>query len=157
MISTPLLALLIGLVAGLRTMTAPAAVSWAAWLGWLPLGDTWLAFFAHPWAAPVLTIFAIMELVGDKLPQTPSRKRPLAFAARIVSGAVSGAALTAAYGAWSTGLMAGIVGAVIGALTGYEIRSRLAARLGLDWPVALGEDAVAVGGAVLIVWAAGAI
>ena len=32
-----LLALLIGVVAGLRTMTAPAAVSWAAYLGWLPL------------------------------------------------------------------------------------------------------------------------
>ena len=35
-----LLALLIGVVAGLRTFTAPAAVSWAAHLGWLPLGGT---------------------------------------------------------------------------------------------------------------------
>ncbi|WP_425993766.1 hypothetical protein [Caulobacter sp. DWR1-3-2b1] len=33
-----LLALLIGVVAGLRAMTAPAAISWAAHLGWLPLG-----------------------------------------------------------------------------------------------------------------------
>ncbi|MEX2296933.1 MAG: hypothetical protein WD715_05935 [Dongiaceae bacterium] len=32
---------LIGLIAGLRTMTAPAAVSWAAYLGWLPLDDGW--------------------------------------------------------------------------------------------------------------------
>ena len=53
--------------------------------------------------------------------------------------------------------MAGIVGAVIGTLAGYEVRTRLAARLGRDWPVALGEDAVAVGGAVLIVWTAVAI
>ena len=36
-----LLALLIGVVAGLRAMTAPAAVSWAAYLGWLPLADSW--------------------------------------------------------------------------------------------------------------------
>ena len=31
-------ALLIGFVAGLRAMTAPAAVGWAAYLGWLPPG-----------------------------------------------------------------------------------------------------------------------
>ena len=35
-----LLALLIGVVAGLRAMTAPAAVSWAAYLGWLPRRKT---------------------------------------------------------------------------------------------------------------------
>ena len=39
-----LLALLIGVVAGLRALTAPAAVSWAAHLGWLHLQNTWLAF-----------------------------------------------------------------------------------------------------------------
>ncbi len=37
------LALLIGVIAGLRALTAPAAVSWAAWLGWLPLQGTPLA------------------------------------------------------------------------------------------------------------------
>jgi hypothetical protein len=34
------LAFLIGVIAGLRTMTAPAAVSWATHLGWLPLQNT---------------------------------------------------------------------------------------------------------------------
>jgi uncharacterized membrane protein len=38
-----LLALAIGVVAGLRAMTVPAAVSWAAHLGLLDLHDTWLA------------------------------------------------------------------------------------------------------------------
>lgn len=154
MISTPVLALCIGLAAGLRSFTPLAAVSWVAWLGWLPLDHTWLAFFGHPWVAPALTALALAELVGDKLPQTPSRKKPAVFAARIVSGALCGAALTAPYSAWSTGLMAGIVGAVIGTLAGHALRTRLAAGLGRDWPVALGEDAVAVIGATLIVWAA---
>ena len=35
-----LLALVIGIVAGLRAMTAPAAVSWAARAGWLDLAAT---------------------------------------------------------------------------------------------------------------------
>ena len=34
-------ALLIGVVAGLRAMTAPAAVAWGAYLGWLPLAGSW--------------------------------------------------------------------------------------------------------------------
>ncbi len=38
------IALLIGVVAGLRAMTAPAAVSWAAALGLLKLQGTPLAF-----------------------------------------------------------------------------------------------------------------
>jgi uncharacterized membrane protein len=42
-----LLALLIGVVAGLRTFAAPAATSWAAHLGWLQLGATPLAFMGY--------------------------------------------------------------------------------------------------------------
>jgi uncharacterized membrane protein len=42
-----LLASLIGVVAGLRAFLAPAAVSWAAHLGWLRLDDTWLAFLGQ--------------------------------------------------------------------------------------------------------------
>ena len=38
-----LLSLSIGIVAGLRAMTAPAAVSWAAYLGWLKLDESILA------------------------------------------------------------------------------------------------------------------
>ena len=49
------LSLLIGIIAGLRAMTAPAAVSWAAYLGWLPLGGTPLAFLGHVAAPYILT------------------------------------------------------------------------------------------------------
>src|SRR5947209_6679199 len=86
-------ALLIGIIAGLRTFMAPAAVSLAAHLGPLNVRGAPLAFLGHPIAAGVLVLGAVGELVGDQLPSTPSRKTPAAFAFRIVSGALSGAAI----------------------------------------------------------------
>ena len=144
-------ALLIGIVAGLRAMTAPAAVSWAAHLGWLDLGSTSLAFLASPWTRWILTVFALGELVTDQLPSTPSRTVPIQFGARIVTGALSGAAIGVAGGAMVGGLLAGSAGAVIGTLGGRAFRARLAAAFGSDRPAAFIEDAVALGGALLIV------
>ena len=43
------LALLMGVVAGLRAMTAPAMVSWATHFGWLDLGGTWFDFLSNTW------------------------------------------------------------------------------------------------------------
>lgn len=145
-----LLALLIGIVAGLRAMTAPAAVSWAAWCGWLPLGDTPLAFLASPWAVGILTVLALAELVADQLPSTPSRKVAIQFGARLLTGALSGAAIGAAADMLVPGLVAGIVGAVIGTYAGAAARAALARMFGRDLPAALIEDAVAIGGAALI-------
>lgn len=51
------------------------------------------------------------------------------------------------------GVLAGIVGAVIGTLGGRAARARMAAAFGRDRPAALIEDAVAILGALLIVWA----
>jgi uncharacterized membrane protein len=143
-----LLAFLIGVIAGLRAMTAPAAVSWAAGLGWLDVSGTWLAFLASPWTRWIFTILAIGELVNDQLPSTPSRTVPIQFGGRLVMGALSGAAI-----AGLSGGLLGIVGAVIGTLGGRAFRARLAATFGSDPPAAFIEDAVAIGGAVLIAMA----
>ena len=90
-----LLALLIGIVAGLRTMTAPAVVAWAAYLNWFDLGDGWLSFMSH-WITPLIfTLLALAEFVADQLPSTPSRTVPMQFGARILAGALSGATLGA--------------------------------------------------------------
>ena len=145
-----LLALLIGVVAGLRTMTAPAAVAWMTYLGRLNLDGTWLAFFGNVWARWILTALALVELVVDQLPSTASRTVPVQFGARIVTGALSGAAVGAAGGSWVGGLVAGVVGAVVGTLGGRAFRARLAAAFGSDRPAAFVEDAVAIGGALLI-------
>lgn len=140
-----LLALLIGVVAGLRALTAPAAVAWAAALQWINLDNTWVEWLAHPVTVTVLTILAVGELVTDKLPNTPSRKTPIQFATRLITGAFAGAVIGTAWGYKFGGLGAGMVGAVLGTLGGAEARRRLAAATGgRDLPIALSEDAVAV-------------
>jgi uncharacterized membrane protein len=145
-----LLALLVGFVAGLRAMLAPAMVSWAAYLGWLDLSGTWLSFLGNAWARWILSLLALLELVADQLPTTPSRTVPVQFGTRIVTGALSGAAVGTVGGAMIGGLVAGIIGAIIGTLGGRALRAQLAKALGSDRPAALIEDAVAIGAALLI-------
>lgn len=142
-------ALLIGIVAGLRAMTPLAALSWAAYLGWIDFSGTQLAFIGNLITVIVLTLVAIGELVSDQLPNTPSRKVPMQFGARIVVGAVAGGLLT---GDWLIGPILGAIGAVIGTLVGADIRGRLARAFGRDLPAALIEDAVAILCAILIVY-----
>ncbi|MET0555282.1 MAG: DUF4126 domain-containing protein [Vicinamibacteria bacterium] len=146
-----LLAVLVGGVAGLRSMTAPAAIAWAAWLGRLGLAGTWLAFFGQAWTPWIFTLLAAGELVIDQLPSTPSRKQPAPFAARVLLGAVCGAALTAATGSLLPGAVAGVAGAVAGTLGGHALRARLALAFGADRPAALLEDAVAIALACIVV------
>lgn len=148
------LALLIGVVAGLRTFTAPAAVSFAARFCNLGLTGTPLAFLGYRWTPWIFGLLALVELVGDQLPSTPSRKVPAQFGARILSGALVGGALGAVQNMLAFGIAAGIVGAVIGTLGGAAVRARLAVMFRRDWPAALIEDAVAIGAALLIVCAA---
>jgi len=142
-------ALLIGVVAGLRAMTPLAAISLAAWLGWIDLSASPLSFVGHIITLIVLVLLAIGELVTDQLPNTPSRKVPMQFGARIVVGAIAGGLLT---GDWIIGLVLGAIGAVIGTYVGADLRGRLAKAFGRDLPAALIEDVVAVLGAILIVY-----
>jgi len=150
--TTYLAAFLIGVVAGLRSMTPLAVVSWTARLGWIHTENTWLAFFGAAPTAWIFSVCAAGELVADKLPKTPSRKAPPGFIARLISGALCGAALGASSGAIAGALIAGMIGAVAGTLGGFEFRARLVrATGGKDLPIALLEDAIAIGGALLIV------
>jgi len=147
------LSILIGIIAGLRAMTAPAAVSWAARLGSLNLAPTSLAFLGYAFTPWILTALALGELVTDQLPTTPSRTVPVQFGTRILSGGLSGGAVGAASGQLVVGVIGGAIGAVIGTLGGRAVRARLAASFGRDRPAALIEDAVAIGGAFLIMLA----
>ncbi|EHB53491.1 putative integral membrane protein [Mycolicibacterium rhodesiae JS60] len=148
-----LLALLIGVVAGLRALTPPAVVAWGAFLGWINLAGTWASWMASWITVTVLTILLVVELITDQLPKTPSRKTTAQFATRLITGAFAGAAIGTAWGYTLGGLGAGVVGAVLGTLGGYEARSRLVkANGGRDLPVALVEDVIAVGGGFLVVY-----
>jgi uncharacterized membrane protein len=146
-----ILAFLIGVLAGLRAFTPAAAISWGASLGWLHLQGTWLAFLGFSTTSYVLSVLAIAELIGDKLPRTPSRKIPMQFGARVAIGALCGAALGLASQALVAGIIAGAIGAVVGTFAGAEVRGRLARAFGKDLPAALLEDIVAIGGSIIIV------
>lgn len=142
----------IGFVAGLRSLTAPAVVAWAAHLGWIHLEGTPLAFMSSTWTAVVLTVLALAELVGDQLPQTPPRTGAVGLSARIVTGALTGACLAAAASAqiW-LGTVLGVVGAIAGAFGGYYARTGLVRSLRVpDFVVALPEDVIAVGLALFL-------
>jgi uncharacterized membrane protein len=134
-------------------MTAPAAVAWAASQQWLNVHNSPLAFMGSTAAVAVFTVLALGELVVDKLPSTPNRTRLLGLIGRSVLGGLSGAAV-AASGEQSIvlGVVLGVAGAIAGAFTGYEIRKRLVrAHKVPDFVIALFEDAVAIGGGLLIV------
>ena len=143
----------IGVIAGLRAMTAPAAVAWTTHLGW-PLNGTPLAFLGRVAAPWVPTAFAVGELISDPLPKTPSRKVPIQFGTRIVAGALAGAALGTPAAMLVVGTVVGAIGAVAGTLGGAGARGRLAGAFGRDLPAALLEDAVAIGGVCRIVGSA---
>ena len=143
--------LIIGVVAGLRAMTPLAAVSWAASLGILNLGGTWMAFMGYRWSPWIFSLLALAEIINDKLPQTPSRKSPPQFATRIVTGTFAGLAIGMSHGSAVVCAVLGAVGAVAGTLGGASARGALAKALGRDLPAALLEDCVAVGAAFVVI------
>ena len=143
----------IGVVAGLRSLMAPAVVSWAAHLGWLNLHGSPLAFMGSTLAAAIFSLLAIGELIADKLPRTPKRTAPAPLLARILIGGLCGACLyVSANHSLFIGALFGGVGAVIGAFGGYEIRRRLGNKLNVkDIFIALFEDLIAIGLACFLV------
>ena len=146
-----ILALLIGIVVGLRALTPLAVVSWASRLGWLHLQGTWLTLLGASVTPYVATGLALGELITDKLPSTPSRKMPMGFGARILMGGLCGGALGTRGGAMLLGLLLGAVGAVIGTFGGAAMRARLAQAFGKDLPAAFLEDVIAIAAAILII------
>jgi uncharacterized membrane protein len=144
---TMLLVLGIGVVAGLRSLTAPAVVAWAAQLGWINLHGSPLAFMGSKWTVGILTLLALVELVADQLPSTPARTAAVGLLVRIVTGALSGACLAVAGGAtlW-LGAVVGVIGALIGTFGGYYARVGLVRGLRVpDIAIAIPEDVVAIG------------
>jgi uncharacterized membrane protein len=147
---TPVLALGIGAVAGLRALTAPAVLAWAVKLRWIRLQNSPIAAILSAKASKRITALAISELLADKLPFTPSRLKAGPLASRVVSGAACGAAI---YGVaerpLADGAVLGGVGAIAGAFAGYYTRKRLSG----DMPslgIAVLEDALAMGGGIII-------
>ncbi len=165
----PLLVSLIfalGLLNGLRTLTPVAVLCWGAHLGWFSLAHTPFFFLANPVSLVVFSLLAVGEWVGDKLPKTPARTEPFPLAARMFFAAACGAVLATLGGitngpigssrgnpdAFIIGILAGGLGAFLGTYGGFLVRRLLTKQAGLpDFPVALTEDVVALGGALFVV------
>ncbi|HYJ05848.1 MAG TPA: DUF4126 family protein [Chthoniobacterales bacterium] len=143
----------IGVVAGLRSLTAPAAVSWAAYLGWLNLQGSPLAFMGSIVTVAISSLLAIGELGADLSPRIPKRTAPGPLAARFLMGGLCGASLCASAGqSLAIGSLLGAMGGLVGAFAGYEIRKRLVTGWSIrDVYVALTEDAIAIGLACFLV------
>jgi uncharacterized membrane protein len=145
-----LYAFLLGCICGLRSMTAPAGVAWGAHLGWLHLDGSLLAFFANKISLVIFSLFALGELIADKLPFIPPRTQAGPLGVRILFGAVCAAAVCISVGASPLlGAFLGGLGGVAGAFAGYHFRRQFSSLLP-DLPLALLEDLVAVGGGFLL-------
>jgi uncharacterized membrane protein len=149
---TLLLVFIIGVLTGLRSLTPLAATAGAAHLGWLKLPRL-LSWIGTTSAVAIFTVLALVELINDKLPKTPSRTEPMGLIARIIMGAFAGACLATGVGQGAVlGVLLGAVGAIVGTFGGYQVRTRLVKALPTpDFVIALLEDLVAVGGSLYIV------
>lgn len=142
-----LFALGVGFTTGLRALTPPAVVAWAAYLGWLQLNDSPLAFMGSIIAAIIFSLLAVVELIGDVRPSTGKRTAAVPLIARILMGGLCGACLCAAgHQSLPVGAILGAAGGIIGAFAGYEIRRKLVSALNVkDLFIALLEDLVTIG------------
>jgi len=139
-------ALGLGFAAGLRALTPPAVVAWAAHIGWLNLNNAPLAFMGSIITAVIFSLLALFELFLDQQPSTPKRTAPFPLVARILTGGLCGACLCAASNqSLIIGAILGAIGGVIGAFAGYQIRRNLVSTLNIkDIFVALLEDLIAI-------------
>jgi uncharacterized membrane protein len=148
-----LLAFLIGVVCGLRSMMGPAVVCWAAHLEWLELTGSRLAFLASPISLVLFSLLAIGELIADKTSKIPPRTKAPSLVWRVLMGGLCGGAIAAA-GEVSLEFccLLGGLGGLMGAFAGYLVRHAATAQGRLpDLPVALCEDLIAVAGGLFLV------
>lgn len=137
----------IGVVAGMRSMMAPAVLSHKL-SHTIPASEPHSAveYAANPTTATVLKVLAVGELIADKLPGTPARTDLPGLGFRMLSGGTCGALMNQVEGqAVAQGAVLGGFGAVVGSFLFMRLRLWIDEELGLPDPVvALAEDALTV-------------
>jgi uncharacterized membrane protein len=139
----------LGVVAGLRSMTAPAALTLAASRGMLRRGGS-ANLLRRPRAFTVAAAMALGEMIFDKTSIAPDRTMAPSLAWRIGSGALVGGTLYASKRkpvAW--GAVAGGLGALAGTYAGFYLRRKVAQKVPATL-AAIGEDALAIGSGALL-------
>ena len=146
--SNVLRALQLGIAAGMRSQMPGAMLAWhqptappsARWRSWPVLRNTW--------GRRLMIASGAGELVGDKLPMTPSRLKPGPLAGRLMLGVFAGAAIGSegtGKSSLAKGAVTGLIGATIGNVAGYHARKTMVEATGMPDPaVAVVEDAIAI-------------
>lgn len=141
--------LLVGLIAGMRSMTPLAAITLAARAHRLPRSSGAPSLLYGSLAAVGASALAVGELLGDKMHSAPDRTVAPGLIARLATGFLAGAALAHRRDRLTAGAL-GAAGAVVGGHVGLAVRKRAIARFG-QTRSGLVEDALALGATALIV------
>lgn len=140
---------LIGAIAGMRSLTPLAAVSIAAARGRLPRDNGAPALLGTPLAAAGTTALALAELGGDKMRSAPDRIVLAGLGARLASAAIAGAALAPRRQRYLAGALAAVT-AIATSYSTWFLRIRAMERWG-QTRTGLVEDAVTAAAAYTIV------
>lgn len=140
--------ILMGAVAGARSMTPLAVVTDAARRGALPADNGAPALLAHPLASAGAAALAAGELWGDKLKSAPDRIVIAGLAARLASAGIAGMALAPRRHRIAGGALAAAT-AIVSSYITFNARMRAIDRYGQTGTGAV-EDAIAVASAVAI-------
>ena len=144
--------LLVGLVAGMRSVTPLAAVALAAQRGAIVPEPGPVKKLADPRITAGVLMLAAGELLADKWSGAPDRIILPGLIARLATGAIAGAAL-APRGQAVAGATVGAAGAVAAAYLTFSLRMAAMRRYG-QVSTGLVEDAAALAAAALIVGSA---
>lgn len=138
----------LGFVAGLRSQLPLALLATAANGGhFARTADGPLSLLRSRGVLATLALAANGELIGDKLPITPSRIDTPSIYGRLIMGGIAGAVVAREAGqSTAVGALTGILGATAGSYAGYHARHTLVRLTGFpDFVWAVSEDALALG------------
>lgn len=113
--------ILMGVVAGQRSMTPLAVLAGAGRRGTLPHDNPEARLISRPLPAAGAVLMAAGEMAGDKMKTAPDRIVALGLTARLITGAFAGATL-APKERRVAGAVAGATAAVASSYVGWSIR-----------------------------------
>lgn len=140
-------AVVLGVVAGMRSQLPGALLAWRSSRGELPHNVPGPGgVLRRRGSVPLTTLAAFGEMVGDKLPRTPSRLEDGPFVGRVTLGAAAGSAVSVAFGrSRIAGAALGAAGAAAGSVAGHRLRAMAVQSTGTSDTVwALVEDGLAI-------------
>ena len=144
---------LVGVLAGMRSMSAPAVLGQLNRKGALVEVTGTLDWVRHRGFITASSVLAVGEMIADKLPITPNRTAAGPLMGRALAGGLSGAVICSAKRrSVLAGAFIGAAAAVGMAYGAFMLRKQLGQKLHIpDAAMALAEDAIVGAGGVALV------